>query len=363
MACLKGSLLGLFLYDVAEEIRLDQARQILHAGGPDRAPGFRRPAPEYVRFAHPPIVRDKIAVEVDSGDRWTCVVKFYDYGVVSIALELTWQLDWPGLVQLSSNWIGSAEIERKAAELARAQVETVRGTLVKPYSNWSSEDYYVVHVREALDGTGHPLSSGDLVAQHGSNIAQIVRSEAVPLSDPEIAEILRGMVSYYPSDLLVVAWMAAFLYDTPEGALPILQLLEYANTQLLEFRYYDEVLTEVLAGVYRRLEHRRGLFGRWRLAKDAERLNRIRLDVIELTERVDNSIKFLSDMFYARAYRLAAARIGVTDYRDLVDQKLKTAADLYQSMVGEFHQGRAFVLEALVVVILLIELYYFFKGK
>ena len=83
----------------------------------------------------------------------------------------------------------------------------------------------------------------------------------------------------------------------------------------------------------------------------------------KLTARVDNSIKFLSDMFYARAYRLAAARIGVTDYRDLVDQKLKTAADLYQSLVGEFHQGRAFVLEALVVVILLIELFYFFKGK
>jgi hypothetical protein len=132
---------------------------------------------------------------------------------------------------------------------------------------------------------------------------------------------------------------------------------------LLEFRYYDEVLTDVLAGVYRRLQHRRGLFWRWRLARDAEELNRIRLDVIELTERVDNSIKFLSDMFYARAYRLAAVRIGVTDYRDLVDQKLKTAADLYQSMVGEFHQGRAFVLEALVVIILLIELFYFFKGK
>jgi hypothetical protein len=363
MAALKGSLWGLFLYDVAEEIRLDEARQILGAGGPGRVPGFRRAAPEYVRFAHPPIVRDRTAVEVESGDRWACVIKFYDYGVVSVALELPWEQEWPGLVQLSSKWIGSAQIERKAAELARAEVEAIRRTLVKPYSEWSSEDYYVVHVQEAHDGVGRPLLAQDLVSQHGAEIAQIVRSESIPLSEAEVGEILRGMVSYYPTDLLVVAWMAAFVYDVPEGAVPMLQLLEYANTQLLEFRYYDEVLTEVLAGVYRRLENRRGLFGRWRLARDAEELNRIRLDVIELTERVDNSIKFLSDMFYARAYRLAAARIGVTDYRDLVDQKLKTAADLYQSLVGEFHQGRAFVLEALVVVILLIELFYFFKGK
>src|SRR5215472_7335185 len=128
MAALKGSLWGLFLYDVAEEIRLDEARQILGAVGPARVPGFRRAAPEYVRFARPPIVRDRTTVEVDSGDRWSCVIKFYEYGVVSVALELSWEQDWAGLVQLSSHWIGSAQIERKAAELARAEVEAVRRT-------------------------------------------------------------------------------------------------------------------------------------------------------------------------------------------------------------------------------------------
>ena len=61
-------------------------------------------------------------------------------------------------------------------------------------------------------------------------------------------------------------------------------------------------------------------------------------------------------MFYTRAYRMAAARIGVTDYRKLVEEKLRTAGDLYQFMVDEFHQARAFLLEAMVVAILIIEL-------
>ncbi len=355
---LKGSLWALFLYDVAEEIHLDQAREVLGAGSPERTPGFRGPAPEYVRFAHPPIIRSAITI-----DGWSCVVKFYHYGVVSVALELPFEENWDGLVQLSGTWIGSAKIERKAAEVARQQVDTIRSTLEKAYSDWPSEDYYVLHVREALDDAGSALSARDVASNHGHRIAQIVRGESTALSESETSEILRDLISYYPTDLLVVAWMAAFVYDTPEGASPILQLLEYANTQLIEFRYYDALLTDVLAGVYRKLERRHGMFGRWRLARDAAHLNRIRLDVIELTERVDNSIKFLSDMFYARAYRLAARKIGVTDYRDLVDDKLETAADLYQSMVGEFHQGRAFVLEAMVVVILLIELFYFFRGK
>jgi len=53
-------------------------------------------------------------------------------------------------------------------------------------------------------------------------------------------------------------------------------------------------------------------------------------DITDLTERIDNFIKFLSDIFYARAYRMAAARIGVNDHRTLVDEKLRTAGDLYR---------------------------------
>ena len=71
----------------------------------------------------------------------------------------------------------------------------------------------------------------------------------------------------------------------------------------------------MLADVYRQLDKKRGVWGRWKLAREAENLNTLRLDYGELAERTDNAIKFLSDMFYARTYRLAAARIGVNDYR------------------------------------------------
>ena len=87
------------------------------------------------------------------------------------------------------------------------------------------------------------------------------------------------------------------------------------------------------------------------------------LEVSELTEHADNAIKFLSDMFAARLYRLAAGKVGVPDYRNLVAQKLKTAEDLYDYMIEQYNQSRAFWLEITVVLILLIELYYAFRGK
>ena len=83
----------------------------------------------------------------------------------------------------------------------------------------------------------------------------------------------------------------------------------------------------------------------------------------ELTERADNAIKFLSDMFSARLYKLAASRVGVPDYKDLVREKLRTAEELYHFMIDQFNQARAFVLELMVVVILIIELIYVFRGK
>jgi hypothetical protein len=233
----------------------------------------------------------------------------------------------------------------------------------KAYPEWLDEVYYTVHVHEVTGASAHPHAAAELLAQHGTTIAQIVRGELIPLSPAEERELLGSSMSYYPTDLLVVGWMAAFIYDTAEGAAATGQLLEYANTQLLEYRRYDELLTRVLKHTYDTLERGGGVLSRWRLAAEAKRLNTLRLDITELSERADNAIKFLSDMFYARAYQLASVKIGVNDYRHLVDEKQRTAGELYQFMVDEFRAARGFVLELMVVIILVIEIVYLFRGK
>ncbi len=148
-----------------------------------------------------------------------------------------------------------------------------------------------------------------------------MRGETAQLSEGERNEILQSRISYYPNDLAVIGWNAAFLYDSEAGAETAIQLLEYANSQLLEFRHYDELLTRELGIVYAALDKGTGMLARWRLARAATKLHTVLLDVNELTERADNAIKFLSDMFSARLYKLAAAKVGVPDYKDLVNQK------------------------------------------
>ena len=347
--------------DAADSIQLDRLGGIIGAAA-GRSPTFAHPTPDYVRFERPPVVETIAPLEIAPDLRVEGKVKYFEYGVVSVELERQFELEWPALVQEFSRWIGGPAAEQCATNLIRERLRRVAPALVKPYENRLSEDYYMVHLSEAPGASG-PATAAELLAQRGAEIAQIVRGETVALSDAERQEVLQASISYYPTDLLVPGWTAALIYDTVEGAAPTIQLLEYANTQLLEFRHYDAVLTQVLERVYRSLDKGVGFLSRWRLAREAERLNALRLDVTELTERIDNSIKFLSDMFYARLYGRAAAKVGVPDYRNLVDEKLRTASELYEFMVEKFHQGRGFVLELVVVIILIIELVFLFKGK
>jgi hypothetical protein len=359
---LRGSILVLVLYDVAEQVQLDKLRKILGAEPPRREPRFRHPAPDYVRFERPPVVEYPAGFSVIEGERYRTRIKYFDYGVISVELERDFEADWDELVRLSSRWIAAPEIEKCASELMKTHMARVRPALVQPYESWLSEDYYVIHVKEAVDDDDQPVAASTILSTRGDELAQIVRGESRPLAEGERNEALQSSMSYYPSDLLVVGWVAAFVYDTPQGAVPTIQLLEYANAQLLEYRHYDEILTRVLANVYKMLEAKGGLLRHWRVARQAERLNAMRLEITELTERTDTAIKFLSDMFYARAYRVAAGKVGVTDYRNLVERKLRIAGDLYESMVSGFRQARSFVLEAMVVAILAIELIHLFRG-
>jgi len=361
MAPLRGSFSVLVLYDVAEQIDLDQARATLGLRPPGREPSFKHPAPEYVRFERPPVVEDLEPVAVGNG-RFLSRAKYFAYGVVSVELELPFETGWEDLVGLSSRFVSSQEVEKCTTELLRGCLERAKSALVQPYSQWLSEDYSIINVREARNDNGDPYTADAMIASHSDHIARIVRGDSGPLSAGERADALQASLSYYSTDLLVVGWLAAFIYDTPEGAAPAVQLLEYANTQLLEFRHYDEVLTRILENVYTTIERQPGPFRHWRMAREAGKLNAVRLEVTDLTERTDNAIKFLGDMFYARAYRMAAARVGVTDYRNLVERKLRIAGDLYQSMVNEYHQARSFLLEAMVVAILVIELIHLVIG-
>ncbi len=354
---LKGSVLGIMLHDVCEEIRLEDLRRILDAKR--TAPVFKHATPQYVRFENPPVVETLDPIELSSGTRVQPQVKYYDYGVVSVLLERPFEGDWPSLTSLAARWVPNAELERLAEDIVRRRLQKIEPALVRPYEHWLSEDYYVFLLN---DVEGQP-EGAELLRQRGPHIAQIVCGEATALSRAEQDDVLQANLSYYPHDMIVIGWNAALIYDTHAGAATSLEILEYVNSQLLEFRHYDELLTRELDGVYKSLKSRASFWRRWQMRREATRLNTVALEVTDLVERCDTAIKFVSDMFAARLYRLAVSKVGVPEYQNLVNEKLKMTEGVYRFFIDEFHQSSGFVLEVMVVVILIIDLVFLFRGK
>ncbi len=355
-AIFQGSVFVLTLYDVCEEIRLPELQALI--GGKHVAPSFKHTAPEYVRFERPPVIEPLEPVTLQSGESLDATLQYYDYGVISVLLRLAYNGPWEQLEQLAGRWMSSPTFDVLTGGLIGRKLETIRPALMKPYESWLSEDYYVFHLPASRD-----LSAEELLQARGQEISQIVSGETAPLSADERNEVLQGRMSYYPNDLTVVGWNAAFVYDTAAGAEATTRLLEYSNSQLLQFRHYDELLSKELRDMYRFLQRRRGILAGWGMRSAAARLHTFMLDVTELTEHTNNALKFVGDMFSARLYKLCANKIGVTEYDVLVQEKLRAADDLYDFMIEQFNQARGFLLESMVVLILIIELGFLFHGK
>jgi hypothetical protein len=347
----------LFLYDVAEAINLEMLKSLLGPSGGSVERAFPRRAPQYVRFEHTPIVEPVEPLSISSVTTATCSVKYHAFGVVVVSVDIPFDCDWQLLLSQNSRWMHTTDVGKDVREMARRHLEHVARAVIRPTKDWPQETYLVTEIHEIQNKLNEQPTAAEVLTSHGGEIVQLVRGETNPLASKACGEALQASFSYYPRDLIVMGSNAAAVYDRCENAAAATQVLEYAKMQLIEFRYYDRLMTQVLADFYDTPDRKRNvLFSRWSVPRDARRFNTVRLDVMELTERFDNAINFVSDTFYARVYRLASARVGVPDYHTLVEQKLRTAGDLYNFMVDQFNEARSFVLEVGVAILAVLDI-------
>jgi hypothetical protein len=361
---LRGWFRILFLYDVAEAFDLGKIQELIGTRGAPLRHVFPRRSPQYMHFANPPIEETGDPVRLPSGEELACSIKYHAYAVAVVQLDVPFSSDWAELIAEASRWMDSFELEPLARAALNRHLERVGPAVLKPNADWLEESYLIISVQAALQQDGTTLTGAELLAAHGNEIARLVRGESAALSPKATEEALQGSLSYYPADLVVIGASAALVVDDSDDAAATGQVLEFAKMQLLEFRYYDRLMSKLLSDVYDMLERKRNvLLARWSLPREAHSVNAIRLDVMELTERIDNSIKFVSDIYYARVYHLASTRIGLPDYRNLVDEKLRAVGEMYDFMMDQFNDARSFVIELGIAILALLDVVLLLRGR
>ena len=284
-------------------------------------------------------------------------IKVYDYGIISVAVSRPFGGSWTELMQAGQRM---TELEGRAAAMGADVAARLRPALAASRPLALTEDYLVF----AVTAFDEPVRADDLIAREGDAIAALLRTETEPLSAQEREEVLRHRLSYLAEDLVVPTWSTALVCDTDAGVQAALEIFEFANAQLLEFRYYDSRLESELDGIYDSLERPRWydrLVGR-RLMREAYMLHALFIDVNELTDKTENAIKMVGDVTRHGSMPSSPPGSGWHRRKANVEDKLQTLDDIHRFAVEQTQMSRANLLELTIVFILVLELALVFMG-
>ena len=355
-----GLVTAFYLFDVAEAIDLKAVPRLLTAQTSAARLAPKPVTPSYVQYQEPPpLLVDGDALGQADVDGFHVRIKLFEYGVVSLALSRPFRGSWTDLVGAGQQLLGGDALENQARQLCDRLVAQLARALDTRRVPLLTEDYVVFGV-SALD---ERLSADALLARHGDDIARLLSGERSLLAPQERDEVLRHRISYLVDDLVVPTWNAAFVYDTEAGTQAALEIFEFANSQLLEFRHYDDLLDRELERIYDDVQRPRwsGVFGR-RYMRAANDLHALFIDVNQLTDRTENALKMVGDIYAARLYHLVASRLALDRWKQSVAEKLKTLHDIYHFSVEQTQMARGHFLELTIIAILVLELVLFFMG-
>jgi hypothetical protein len=351
---LRGEAVYLYAFDVANEIRLDRAAELLAAPSAPCAALRDRPAPRDVPIARPLTVEPPQPGARIDGSPPRVVVRVYEVGVISVTIRVPFARE--SLAELTPFHAPVLDDGRTLDALAREQSAEIRGrlaeALVRPGSEADPEAYTVFYLKH-LDGE---RDANRWLADRQREVAGLLTgTPAERLSEAQVGEVLRLRRSYENADLVVIDWDAALVVELDGSPEDVLFVLELANLQLEEFRWMDRALDHYLERAYVDLARRRW----WAFGSAAgvlRSLRQLRIDLTKLADEATHITKFVGDWYLARVYLLARERFHLDQWRASVEQRLGELDRLYTMTRGDLYDRRMLWLEAIIVIFFAIDL-------
>ncbi|MBN9119418.1 MAG: hypothetical protein J0I06_09705 [Planctomycetes bacterium] len=353
-AALRGEVVYLYAFDVASEIRLDRAAELLSGRSTPFALRTDRPTPRSVPLSRPLAVEPPAPAARINGVPVRLLVRVYDVGVVSVTARVAFTCD--ALVALVPFHTPELDDGRPLDALARQQCDEVcralSAALVRPDEPTEPEAYTAF----TLTHFGDTRDANRWLADRGRAVAGLLAETPDDrLSDAQVAEVLRLRRSFNNTDLVVIDWDAALVVELDGSADDVLFVLELANLQLEEFRWMDRALDRYLERAYEDLG-RRSWWSFGAMPSILRSLRRLRVDLAKLVDEVTHVTKFIGDWHLARVHLLARERFHLDQWRASVEQRLEELDRLYTITRGDLYDRRMLTLEIVIVVFFAIDL-------
>lgn len=335
------------IFDITDEIDLKSVEQILAPEKPTSRLRLSRVQPKSIHIDDPPVTVELSNTEMDLGEhsyQGRVSARIFDLGVISILLRLKLAPDtsYEEVRDLSVYLRNTEKLEPIFQEFLEVVKKSLKITV-----DASREQYvedFIIYFFEKWDSRLDPVP--------------ILLGEKEPLSEQVRQDTLKNSFAYGKDDLTIITWDSALVYDA-EGSSDVPDLLEFATTQLLELRYYDDLLSHEVARMHDSIEgaEKGGWWTRLgQYRRIMKNLMKVVIDITETTEKIQKQLTVTEDVFYARVYGSALSIFRTREWTEIIRHKVSLIQANYSMLSDEVVNHRSMLLELAVIALFVLEI-------
>ena len=305
---MRTNIIAYRLFDVADEINLDQVQAIWHSRNKISSRlRLDRISTKSITFHDPPVLVELGYHEmVIGGVEYLVEVKarIQDLGVICILFNIPPEEDISYKDYLNF---------RKFVD---ATMETIGPACTNQNISGFDEDFVVYYFQDPIPPDW--------------DIVPFLLKDPGPVNEDTRETALSNRFSY-ADDVAWLAWDSAVVYD-PSGSMDIPDLLEFANAQYLELRYYDNFLNHAIDKAYDVIDDKANLKNIDVLSSIRDELLETMADVSSLTSNITNALLVTEDIFYAKVYTRYMKLLKASVWQENIELKMQVLQRCYNML-------------------------------
>lgn len=280
------------------------------------------------------------------------VAKVWHFGTVSLCFQIpiTSGTNWHELVKIADFIDNDFDIDTFARKKANEFQNDIKYAILTP-NNWVMNEDYVTYFIQEFEGYEGPIVN---IIEKVDVPALILAESKEVLSESLKKTTLEQVFQYSKDDLVVVDWNSALVVE-PSGSMDVPLVIEFALNQLLEMRYYDDLLDQRLNTLYNEVVGKKKRLFSNKYSQLAEDAGQIYLEISEIVETVENSFKTVGDFYLATIFRGSSRRFRFQDWQNSINDKLGNLAEVSKLLHSEVNESRNQMLEIIIILLIAIE--------
>ena len=352
----KGRILLYRVYDIGEEIDLEKAEKIIEQ------------ATTRSKFRLKNINRQAVIVSNDplsialgnftyrsGGEEYNFDIsgKLWDFGTLSLTFEMVIPKGTTieQLSVIADKIQNYEELEIYARLKARELTQQILPSMAKS-NEWEVNEDYILYFIESFEKDYEDAFN----ILYDEDIASLVLNEEKGMLSSQVSErIYSSKLQYYRTDMALIDWNSAFIIE-PSGSMDVPDVIEFALNQLLEMRYYDDLLDKKLNEIYSAVELKDISIFSSKYTELALEAGQRYIEIAEIVESVENSLKAIGDVYHSTVFRTASTKFRFADWQSSIDNKLDNLAELCKLLLDNINSKRSHLLELTIIVLISIEM-------